>query len=469
VNDLPPSVTPMMRQYLTIKSAHPDQLLFYRMGDFYELFFDDAVRAAEALDIALTRRGKHDGEDVPMCGVPVHNAESYLQRLIKKGFRVAICEQLEDPAEARKRAGADKLVRREVVRIVTPGTLTEDELLEARRENLLVGLAETGDGFALAALDLASGRFALESADSGAVMAALARLDPKELLVPEELVRVPALAEWQACLVPLAAVAFDSRRGTERMLSAYGVATLDGFGRFAEGELAAAGAVLGYVELTQKGAMPPLQPPLGDQAGALLALDPATRRNLELVEAQGGGRAGSLLDSIDRTRTAAGARLLLRHLQGPLTDRALIEARHERVQVLVEDAALRADLRRILAEAPDLERSLARLSLGRGGPRDLQAVGRSLAVMARVRDRLAAVPALGGWRPALEPALAAGADDALGQRLERALVDTPPRLAREGEAIRDGFDRRRRLQHRGRPPSGGRGGARRRAPALRRQ
>ncbi|MFW5681083.1 MAG: DNA mismatch repair protein MutS, partial [Pseudomonadota bacterium] len=328
--------TPMMRQYWAIKAQHPDQLLFYRMGDFYELFFDDAVKAAEALDIALTRRGKHDGEDVPMCGVPVHNAELYLQRLIKRGFRVAVCEQLEDPAAAKKRAGAAKLVRRDVVRIVTPATLTEDELLDARSENLLAAAAPVeNEKWAVAWLDLSVGRFTTAEVAGDGLTALLARLDPRELLIPEDRQEDPRLVEWRACLVPLAQRSFAVDGGERRLREAYGVATLDGFGDFGGGERAAAGAVLDYVELTQKRRIPSLQPLVREGERRHLLLDPATRRNLELSEALAGGRPGSLLGEVDRTRTAAGARLLQQHLQGPLTDRTRIEARHARVQALL--------------------------------------------------------------------------------------------------------------------------------------
>ncbi len=448
------AATPMMRQYLAIKAAHPDQLLFYRMGDFYELFFDDAIKAAEALDIALTRRGKHDGQDIPMCGVPVHNAEAYLQRLIRRGFRVAVCEQLEDPAEAKKRPGSAKLVKRNVVRIVTPGTLTEDELLDARRDNYLAAIAsEDAMPAAVAWLDLASGRFATAPLPRDGLAAMLARLDPQEVLIPEDRADIAGLAGWQDRLVPLAASSFAPAGGERRLLQAYGVATLDGFGGFTASERGAAGAVLAYVEATQKGAMPTLQPLVREDAAHHLLLDPATRRNLELTEALGGGSQGSLLAAVDRTRTAGGARLLASQLAAPLTDRDRIARRHRRVQALVDDGQRREALRGLLREAPDLERALARLGLGRGGPRDLGAVARTLALLATIDARLDdAAPALQELRPDMRAAL--DTDDGLADRLERALVETPPRLAREGEAIRAGYDaaldRARSLRDQGR-------------------
>jgi DNA mismatch repair protein MutS len=431
--------TPMMRQYRALKAQHPEVLLFYRMGDFYELFFDDAVTAATALDIALTRRGKDGGEDVPMCGVPVHNAEAYLQRLIRQGFRVAVCEQLEDPEEAKKRKGAAKLVQRDVVRIVTPGTLTEDELLDAREPSFLAALAVEGAAAALAWLELASGHFQTVATSRDALPAELARLAPKELLVAERVAADPdlalALADWRDRLVPLEAHQLGAAAGAERLRRAYGVESLDAFGTFGAAELGAAGAVLAYVELTQKGARPALQPLRSQTVEGRLGLDPATRRNLELVEPLAGERGATLLGTVDRTRTAAGARLLKRHLTGPLTDRDAIAARHDRVAAFVEDAERRRRGREILGEAPDLERALGRLGLARGGPRDLGVVARALAAAGRLAALLADAPA-----PLAATAAPLAAEAALGERLRAALVETPPRLAREGEAIRAGFD-----------------------------
>jgi DNA mismatch repair protein MutS len=431
--------TPMMRQYRALKAQHPEVLLFYRMGDFYELFFDDAVTAATALDIALTRRGKDAGEDIPMCGVPVHNAEAYLQRLIRQGFRVAVCEQLEDPEEAKKRKGAAKLVQRDVVRIVTPGTLTEDELLDAREPSFLAALARDAEDAALAWLELASGHFQTLATSPDALAAELARLAPKELLLAESVAGdpelAPALADWRDRLVPLEQHQLAPAPGAERLRRAYGVESLDAFGTFTAAELGAAGAVLAYVELTQKGAMPGLQPLRSQTVEGRLALDPATRRNLELVEPLTGERGATLLGAVDRTRTAAGARLLKRHLTGPLTDVAAIAARHDRVEAFRHDAERRRRSRELLGEAPDLERALGRLGLARGGPRDLGMVARALAAAGRLAALLAEAAA-----PLGRLAAPLAAEATLGERLRAALVDTPPRLAREGEAIRAGFD-----------------------------
>src|SRR6267154_186390 len=322
--------TPMMAQYLEIKRANPDCLLFYRMGDFYELFFADAVEAAAALDITLTRRGKHDGADIPMCGVPVHASETYLSRLIRQGFKVAVCEQVEDPAEAKKRGGKSP-VRRAVIRLVTPGTITEDSLLDARRHNYLLALGEAGGAIGPAWLDLSTGAFWTQMVAAGALGAALARLDPGEILIAERMLERRELADlfgdWKAALTPLANARFDSAGGGQRLAALYGVATLDAFGSFERAELAAAGALVDYVELTQRGKLPLLAPPRRLAAGAVMEIDAATRRNLELVQTHSGERRGSLLAVIDRTVTGAGARLLAGHLAAPLTDPASIAAR----------------------------------------------------------------------------------------------------------------------------------------------
>src|SRR5438067_12056318 len=329
-----PAASPVMAQYHEIKQANPGCLLFFRMGDFYELFFEDAVAAAPALDIALTKRGRHEGADIPMCGVPVHTAEAYLARLIRAGFKVAICEQVEDPAEARKR-GAKGPLRRAVVRVVTAGTLTEEGLLDARRHNYLAGIAEAGGDLGIAWLDLSTGDFALGPTTEITLGADLARLLPGEIVLPERMLTRPALfevfADWKAALTPLANPRFDSEAARRRLESFYGVRALDGFGAFGRAEIAAAGALVDYVALTQQ--------PGAQQGGALylaplrqvapeavMQIDAATRRNLELTATLAGERRGSLLATIDRSLTGAGARLLAEHLAGPLTDPAAIAA-----------------------------------------------------------------------------------------------------------------------------------------------
>ena len=312
------TVTPMMAQYMEIKAQYPDALLFYRMGDFYELFLDDAVTAAEALDIALTKRGKHLGEDIAMCGVPVHSAEGYLLTLIRKGFRVAVCEQMEDPAEAKKR-GSKSVVRREVVRLVTPGTLTEESLLDARRHNYLAAFAQVRGEAALAWVDISTGAFHVMALSPARLGPELARLIPREVVVSEadEPALAGTVAECGAALTALGMAAFDSTGAERRLCALFRVATLEAFGTFSRPELAAMGAIIEWLEITQKGKLPRLQVPVREQASRVMQIDAATRRNLELTRALDGRRAGSLLATIDRTVTAAGGRLLERRLSSP--------------------------------------------------------------------------------------------------------------------------------------------------------
>jgi DNA mismatch repair protein MutS len=451
-NSLPPlpaDATPMMRQYLAIKAVHPDHLLFYRMGDFYELFFDDAVKASAALDIALTKRGQHLGEDIKMCGVPVHSHEAYLSRLIRQGFKVAVCEQVEDPAEAKKR-GAKSVVERAVVRVITPGTLTEDSLLDARSHNYLAAIAEAQGELALAWLDLSTADFATQPLLSSQLAAALARLAPGEVLVPDRLLaREPlktVLEEWNTVLTPLPSARFDSDNARKRLQAAFNVAALDSFGSFSRAETAACGALLDYVELTQAGKLPALAPPRRERADGTMEIDPATRRNLELVRGLDGKRDGSLLATIDRTLTGPGARLLAERIAAPLTERADIERRLDLVQLFVERAAVRERVREALRRTPDVERALQRLSIGRGGPRDLLALrdglesGEALAATLRAEPEALAPPPIKGVEGPLAEIVAACSDHrALIDSLAVALADEPPLFARDGGFIRMGY------------------------------
>ena len=432
----------MMAQYLAIKEAHPECLLFYRMGDFYELFFEDAAKAAAALDIALTRRGKHEGQDIPMCGVPVHAAQSYLARLIRKGFKVAVCEQVEDPAQAKKR-GRTALVRREVVRLVTAGTLTEEVLLDARRHNFLAALARADGSLALAWLDISTGDFHATPLAPGALASELARLDPGETVLSEALLEAPelfdVLAPWKETLTPLPAARFDSRAGERRLKELFKVHALDAFGAFGRAELAACGALVDYVETTQRGRLPNLKPPARIEAGATMAIDAATRRNLELTQSLSGERRDSLLAVIDRTVTGAGARLLLSRLSGPLVSPQAIDERLEMVQYFHDGEGLRALVREMLKACPDIERALSRLSLGRGGPRDLAAIRDGLEQAARLRVALGESAA--GLAPrgieACEKEL--GFHEALIDRLRHALGPDLPIAARDGDFIAQGY------------------------------
>ena len=378
-------VTPMMAQFLSIKEGvGPEALLFYRMGDFYELFFDDAVRAAAALDIALTKRGKHAGADIPMCGVPVHSSEVYLQRLIKKGFRVAVCEQTEDPKEAKKR-GYKAIVRREVVRLVTPGTLSEDNLLDARGRNIIVALAKTLTGdFALAWADISDGLFCTADMNEDRLATELAALRPRELLLSESLYQNPdfmaALPLDGVSLTPQAGTKFDVRSGQRRIKEQFSVDSLEGFGHFTKAEISAAGALLDYLELTQAGNPVRLSAPHRKTTAGFMAIDPATRASLEIDRTQKGARKGSLLSVIDRTKTGAGARELADRLSRPLLDISDIKHRQHAVSFFMEQTLLRETVRNILGQSGDMARAVSRLSLGRGGPRDLLVVSHTLGI-----------------------------------------------------------------------------------------
>jgi DNA mismatch repair protein MutS len=431
-----------MAQYLEIKEANPGCLLFFRMGDFFELFFDDAVAAAQALDIALTKRGRHDGADIPMCGVPVHTAEAYLARLIRAGFKVAICDQLEDPAEARRRGGKGP-VRRAVTRVVTAGTLTEEGLLDARRHNYLAGLAEVGGAMGLAWLDLSTGAFALAPTSEPALAGDLARLSPGEILLPERLLTRPRLfelfAEWKPALTPLPNPRFESETARRRLENHYGVGALDGFGNFGRAELAAAGALVDYVSLTQHGKAVHLDPPQQVGPGSVMQIDAATRRNLELMVTLAGERKGSLAATIDRTVTAAGARLLAEHVAAPLTEPRAIAARLDAVQFFVDRPELGAALRERLKRCPDIERGLTRLSLGRGGPRDLAALRQSLAETAALRELLAEPGLVPLPERLAEAQRGLGEHRVLVERLARALVAELPLFARDGGFIAAGY------------------------------
>ena len=452
-------VTPMMAQYLAIKQAHEDYLLFYRMGDFYELFFADAAKASEALDIALTKRGKHLGEDIPMCGVPVHAAESYMEKLIRKGFRVAVCEQVEDPAEAKKR-GSKSVVRREVVRLVTPGTLTEDSLLDARSSNILAALGHVGGKgageFALAAADMSTGVFWVSGLKDREIAAELARVAPRELLVPDGLLAHEAigglLKALGTALSPLPSSRFDSGNGERALTQHYDMASLDGLGSFSRAELSAAGALIAYLDLTQKGKHTRLARLTRVTPSHFMAIDQATRRNLELTQTLSGSRNGSLLSVIDRTVTAAGARELASRLAAPLTDVKMIESRHDSVLFFAGDSELRRRLRDALRTAPDLSRALARLSVGRGGPRDLANLRDGINAARALRDGLSKITLSGEAALASDAMLEGIASvSRLSDRLELLLVDEPPYLTRDGGFIKNNvhapLDELRTLAH----------------------
>src|SRR6201984_970279 len=366
-------VTPMMAQYLEIKACHSGLLLFYRMGDFYELFFEDAEIASKTLGIVLTKRGKHQGMDIPMCGVPVERAEDYLHRLINAGHRVAVCEQTEDPAAAKARGGKS-VVRRAVVRLVTPGTLTEDTLLDARTNNYLLAMARartssSGDRIGLAWIDISTSEFSVTECAIAELAATLARINPNEVIVTDALYGDPDLGPLLRelpAVTPLTRDVFDSATAERRLCDYFAVATMDGLSAMSRLEATAAAAAVTYIDRTQVGKRPPLSPPSREAAGTTMAIDPATRANLELTRTLAGEGRVSLLDAIDCTLTPAGSRLLAQRLAAPLTDSAQIARRLDALSTFAADSAAREDIRSILRGAPDMSRALARLSVGRG-------------------------------------------------------------------------------------------------------
>ena len=426
------SATPMMAQYLALKREAGDCLLFYRMGDFFELFFDDAKQAAAVLDIALTSRGEHAGAPIPMCGVPVHSAEGYLARLIKAGCRVAIAEQIETPEEAKKRGGSKALVARDIVRFVTAGTLTEEALLEPRRANVLAAACELRGTCGIAACDISTGRMELEECEPGQLGAALARIGASEVVAPEAWDRAPEGA------IVRPGHDFASEEGEARLRAVHGVATLDGFGAFSRAMLAAAGGLVAYLDHAGRGKLPLLLPPVARAGEAALAMDEATRTSLEILESQQGGRTGSLLAAVDRCVTGAGARQLAEDLSAPLTDKGAIEARLALVRWFHADSLLRGDLREVLRGLPDIGRALGRIVAGRGSPRDLGQLRDGLSEARRTRDFLQAKPDRPALLGELLPML--GGHGALTDLLSRALVPSPPTERQNGGFIAEGYD-----------------------------
>lgn len=433
-----PKLSPMFVQYHEIKEQHPDCLLFFRMGDFYELFYEDAKIAAEALDITLTKRGREVGEDIPMCGVPAINSDIHVERLIRKGFKVAVCEQMETPEEARQRRGKP-LVHREVIRILTPGTVTEENLLPARSHNFLLSLVESKDQVGCAWIDISTGDFFTQDLMLGDVASQLERLAPKEILMPSAFLKTPELfevfEEWKRALTPLPPARFDHDNGLGRLLGAFGVHSLEAFGIFTPLEIQAAGGILDYVNLTQKGVLPRLAPLRKITVEGFLEIDAATRRNLELTRTLQGTYAGSLLHTIDRTLTGPGGRRLYTWMAMPLTTVQGINERLDLVDFFVRHSDLRATVRGHLKHCPDGERLISRLTLQRGGPRDLGALRQGLEVYHKIHTLLAkeTLPTLLRLSDLTET-------QPLSQRLGEALKDDGlPSLPREGGFIRQGF------------------------------
>ena len=446
--------TPSMAQFLEIKAANPNSLLWYRMGDFYELFFQDAISASAALGIVLTKRGKYQGKDIPMCGVPVHRADEYLQRLIKQGFRIAVCEQLEDPAEARKR-GSKSVVKRDVVRLVTPGTITEETLLDAKARNYLTAIFLSSAGtekptgsqamLALASVDISTGEFEIGEVSGPDLAGELVRLAPSEVIGADTLLNDAEVERWivisGAKPTPVPRAYFDSLSGERDLKAQLGVRELGGFGHFSRPELAAAGAILKYIALTQVGSKGSLRPPRICGVGTILTIDAATRGSLELIRSSSGDKSGGLLSAIDRTITGAGARELQTKLASPLALRPAIQQRLDAVGFFAEQMTVAGDVRQILRSAPDVARAMSRLAFGRGGPRDLAAVRDGLfaakaaaALLERASGPLGLPVELANISKRLS-----GVDPDILATLTTALADELPPARRDGGFVRAGF------------------------------
>ena len=436
-------MTPMMIQYHSLKDRHPDCLLFFRLGDFYELFFDDALVASKVLDITLTRRGQHDGDTIPMCGVPFHAAEGYLAKLVRAGHKVALCEQMESPLESKKR-GPKSIVKRDIIRIITAGTLTEDSLLEARRHNFLMALlphksTRSKAQFSAAIVDISTGDFFCETFDNNQLTSFLSRIQPSEIVLPDALITVPEyfeiFAEWKRQLTPLPLIRFDAANAVHRLKEFYGVQTFDGFGQFIDSEITVAGTLLDYVQLTQKDNHPPLQRFIRFDEKDILEIDAASQRNLELVSSLSGDRRHSLLAAIDRTLTNAGGRMLRFRLTAPLRDINRILQRQQQIDFFIKNYELRASSRHHLGQCPDLERSLTRLMMKRGGPRDLAAIRLVLATSFAIQAKLFSYKEL----PAAFSLDYLNMFHGLQDRLQRALAERLPILTREGGFIASGY------------------------------
>ncbi len=438
--DSPLTLTPMIQQYYELKANYKDCLLLFRLGDFYELFFDDAVRAARLLNITLTRRGKKEGEDIPMCGIPFHAADSYISRLVKQGCKVALAEQMESPEEA-KRRGHKSIVKRDVIRVITAGTLTEESLLDPKNPSYLVALVGDIKGVAVAAADISTGICLRELVSEHELEGVLSRLSPQEILMTEKLSQIPSLVEslipYKAKITHQVDSRFDYENNQEKIKKFYGVASLDALGSWSDLEVKAVGALLDYISLTQKSKDVALGVPMGLRSGDYLQMDASTQRNLEIFTTLRGEKRGSLLEAVDYTCTAAGGRALRHALAYPFARLEPIQNRLDQVAALLEERSLRESLEEILKKCPDGERAFGRLAYNRGGPRDLKMLERALGVGRQVHDLLKGTP-LEAQACFSELSALVGMGG-LEEKLARALVEAPPILAREGGFVKSGY------------------------------
>lgn len=443
--------SPVIAQYFELKANNPGYMLFYQLGDFYELFFDDAIKASEAIGLTLTKRGTYQGKDIPMAGVPLKAANEYLQKAIQAGFRVAVVEQLEDPAEAKKR-GSKAVVKRDITRLVTPGTLTEDALLEPGANNYLTSLfqmpneeGEKNSVFSLASLDISTGEFLVSEVNHEDLSGELMRINPSELIHSDSLrtnqTLNAILAGLNTASTPVPNAYFNSLSGEADLKKALAVTELGGFGAFSRGELAAIGALLKYVEITQIGKQPNILPPTRLAQNKVMVIDAATRASLELVKSTRMQRKGSLLEAIDRTVTSPGARTLAARINAPLNDKEQINKRHDAVQFFLEQTAKRQELREILRGSPDMARSLSRLKLNRAGPRDLGAIRSGLNRAEKILNKLEKLDhdTLPEALQTLKKALLF-ASSPLRDKLNAALNDELPLQTRDGDFIKSSYN-----------------------------
>ncbi|MFV9875006.1 MAG: DNA mismatch repair protein MutS [Rickettsiales endosymbiont of Dermacentor nuttalli] len=437
-----PAATPMMQQYISIKESYQDCLLFYRMGDFYELFFDDAVMASTVLDIALTKRGKHEDGDIPMCGVPFHACDFYLHKLIKAGFKVAICEQMETPEQAKKR-GYKAIVKREVIRIVTPGTILEENLLDSKTSNYLASLTKIDYQFALAWIDISTGEFNSSLTNIESLHSDLARINPKELIISEKLMSILevkfVLQEWKIVITSYVQSFFEYAKCELKLKNFYNVLTLESFHDFSHAEISACGAIVEYITITQKSNIPKLGVPKKLSSEQFMFIDAATRRNLEMTLTLAGQKNGSLIDVIDKTRTTIGSRLLYQYLSFPLRSANSINSRLAMVEFFAFNNHLCSNIRDILGKINDIERASSRLFLNRGGPRDLLTIREGLIQSFVVAEMLM------HYQQELPVVLHDLVKDLCGfeqliNELKDALNDEVPYLTREGGFVKMGYN-----------------------------
>ncbi len=440
------TMTPMMMQFSQIKAEYSDSLLFYRMGDFYELFFEDAVIASKALGIQLTKRGKHQGQEIPMCGVPFHSSDDYLHRLIKQGYRVAVCEQTEDPAEAKKR-GAKSVVKREVVRVVTPGTLTEDSLLTSTHNNFLTSIFKHAQPstnekpiYAIASLDISTGEFLISEVNEVDLLGEIIRFSPKEILLSDKHANenIAILLQENSTLTPIPNSYFNSQSGEHDLKNAYNVNILDGIGTFTKGELAAIGALLKYIELTQINQKPVLRIPKRQETNSVMVIDAATRTNLELVKSINGEKQGSLLAAIDKTITGAGSRELSKWLSGPLRNTDKIRKRQDVIEYFLNETAQREHIQKTMRGLADIARAFSRLSLERGGPRDMGVIRDCLNIASKLSQSIKSDQDLVETPVTLQVFIKnlMQAKGKLAETLNQALNDDLPFLKRDGDFVK---------------------------------